>query len=269
MYMYIAYAEIRNIDIGKKIMRLLKNYIAQIIKEELTKEDLAFSKDPVDWIDAAWKDPSLIVDDNSDGFIAMRHAVAAFNMHNQNRLRILGEGSARVAYSMGDGERVIKVAKNQKGIEQNKLESFAGQDPYVDRIVAKVLDSSEDYSWIVMQQVSPLYSSLQFAKYAEVTWDEMRALFGLDPVNYIERYDESRRIKFHLQNTHSLLNENTDGGCLKGREFLDYMKKYLDRYEGMLKGDIVKLNSWGITSDGCVVLVDYGITQKKFEKLYR
>lgn len=258
-----------NTSVAAMKIDTLKSYIKQVIKEELTKEDLAFSKDPVDWIDAAWKDPSLIIGDNDNKFMAMQHAVAEFNTHYQYLLRLLGRGSSRVVYSMGDGERVIKLAKNQKGIEQNKLEAFAGQDPYVDRIVAKVLDSSEDYSWIVMQQVSPLYDSLQFAKYAEVTWDEMREIFGLGPVNYIERYDESKRIKFHSRNAHSRLNENTGGGCLKGQEFLAYMKRYLDRYEGMLKGDIVKLSSWGVTREGCVVLVDYGITQEKFEKLYR
>jgi hypothetical protein len=46
------------------------------------------------------------------------------------------------------------------------------------------------------------------------------------------------------------------------------LREFLVRYDDLLPGDIAKYDSWGKNSDGCIVLLDYGITKKKFKELY-
>jgi hypothetical protein len=233
---------------------ILKNYIRQIIKEDLSREDLAFTKDPVDWVDAAWKNPELF--GKSNEFLTMQHAVEHLG------LNMLGRGSSRIVYDMGDGKWVLKIALNKKGIAQNELESFAGSDPYVDKIVAKVKENSDEYAWVVSQRVEQLYSEKDFEDAVGVTWNELRNALGLKTTQDLDSTAKPSRASTKRQ---GLL----DSRCLRGQAFLDYVKNYVARYEGMLPGDLAKYDSWGTTSDGCIVLLDYGITRKKFDQLYK
>ncbi len=55
-------------------------------------------------------------------------------------LQRIGSGSGRVVYDI-DGTKVLKVAKNQKGVAQNEVESGVGRDSYFDNIVTEVYES--------------------------------------------------------------------------------------------------------------------------------
>lgn len=71
-------------------------------------------------------------------------------IYNVNRgiYRYIGEGSSRQVFDLNNGY-VVKIAKNNAGIEQNKVESniSLNDNSY---IFAKVKYYSRDYSYIVM-----------------------------------------------------------------------------------------------------------------------
>ena len=58
-------------------------------------------------------------------------------------LQKIGQGSSRIVYDV-DGEKVLKVAKNKKGIAQNEAESEDWLQSY--DCFAKVFEKSEDGS---------------------------------------------------------------------------------------------------------------------------
>lgn len=71
-------------------------------------------------------------------------------IYNVNRgiYRYIGEGSSRQVFDLNNGY-VIKLAKNNAGIEQNRVESYISINDN-SSIFAKVLYYSRDYSYIIM-----------------------------------------------------------------------------------------------------------------------
>ena len=66
----------------------------------------------------------------------------------------IGNGSSRQVFQIDD-EKILKLAKNNKGLAQNQYE---GQDDYYKEdmlIFPKVYDKADDFSWIVSEYVLP------------------------------------------------------------------------------------------------------------------
>jgi hypothetical protein len=73
---------------------------------------------------------------------------------NEN-LQRLASGSSRIAYKI-DEEKVLKLAKNRKGIAQNSVErDYYVQQSYGD-VVAKVFDVDENDLWLEMELAKKL-----------------------------------------------------------------------------------------------------------------
>jgi hypothetical protein len=179
-------------------------------------------------------------------------------------LNMIGAGSSRIVYDLG-GDYVLKLARDEKGLAQNELEAFAGRDPQVDRIVAKVKDSSDEYAWLVSQKATQLVSEKEFTDSTGVEWNDLRAALGMAGSEDLEATAKPTR-------NGAQKGPEAGGGCPTGQKFLEYLQNYLKRYStsgGMLVGDIAKYDSWGRTKNGCIVLLDYGITLGNFQKLYR
>ena len=66
-------------------------------------------------------------------------------------LKRISSGSSRVVY-MVDNEKVLKIAKNRKGLAQNETEISFGNDYVFADILANVYDSDEDNNiWVEME----------------------------------------------------------------------------------------------------------------------
>lgn len=240
--------------------KLIRRYVRSVLNE-MAYEDVKTSEDPTDWIEAAFQDPEDW--GTEDPYKAMIRAARKFGLEE------FGMGSSRFVFAM-DGGKVLKIARNKKGVEQNKLEAFAGRDPHVHSMLASVYDASPENVWLVSEFVEPLEDG-DF-KVAEdvcgVQWSEVRKVLGLSNKTDVDAtvVDNTRK----MEKSGGGKSEKTKkSGCLTGNKFLEGLQGFLDRYQGMLTGDIVKLSSWGVSSKGCLVLLDYGITRKKFEELYR
>jgi hypothetical protein len=63
----------------------------------------------------------------------------------------LGAGSSRAAF-IADDTTVIKVAKNKKGLAQNRVEAELSANVSQDAPIAKVKDSDPDNIWIEIRK---------------------------------------------------------------------------------------------------------------------
>lgn len=68
--------------------------------------------------------------------------------------RLIGVGSGRLVYDMGN-EYVVKVAKNKRGIVQNKAEHQITSKAH-NNIFAKVIAISENFIYLIMEKAEKI-----------------------------------------------------------------------------------------------------------------
>ena len=236
---------------------LIRAYVRAVLNE--SKEDVEDSKDPIDWVEDAFNDPESWGTKNR--FKAMRIAAESAGLFE------FGVGSSRSVFDLGSG-KVLKIARNNKGLVQNELEAFAGKDAHVNSMVASVYEAASQHNWLVSEFVEPLEDGDSKAAEAAsgVPWADVRKVLGVSEKSEFKATADEITNKLKSGGAKE---EKSTPGCPKGRDFLEMLVGFLDRYQDMLPGDIVKLSSWGINKKGCLVLLDYGITRKKFKELYK
>ena len=69
----------------------------------------------------------------------------------KQHLQKIGAGTGRIVFDI-DGNRVMKLAKNRKGVAQNEAEYNAGGYRDTQYIVAEVFDRSDDYTWLISEK---------------------------------------------------------------------------------------------------------------------
>jgi predicted transcriptional regulator len=86
--------------------------------------------------------------------------VMSFNMQKirmdikKGNYTSLGSGSGRQVYDLDNGY-VVKVARNRKGIAQNKVEQYISSRSNT-LILAKVMQTSEDFSLLIMEKAQKI-----------------------------------------------------------------------------------------------------------------
>ncbi len=99
---------------------------------------------------------------------------------------LIGSGTGRAVYDLDNGY-VVKAAKNNKGIEQNKAEHLIS-DTQDGRIFAKVSAHSEDFSLLVMEKARHMNSFGEVWNYYHVK--NNRQLFSLYEFRRVlDKYD--------------------------------------------------------------------------------
>ena len=93
---------------------------------------------------------------NMEEFKTLKSFNARINYCQENLKRI-SSGSSRIVY-MIDDEKVLKLAKNNKGIAQNEVEISYGGDYTLDRIVAEVYESDENGDGVIDSRSSTTQS---------------------------------------------------------------------------------------------------------------
>jgi hypothetical protein len=259
---------------------LLRRYIRVILEgtEELSPEDLEGTKDPIEWIDSAKVSPHNFLEfwKADDGVSAEDAPFAAMELAAvRSGLRLVGKGSSRNVYELNDSN-VIKLAINSAGVDQNSVESTVANDTEVGPIISKVERHDPDFFWIVSEKVKPL---------SENDRKEFEELAGIknyaDFINLVKgtmkgdvfapvEDDIDKGTIAPAKKRQEKLQTSTPGSkCLKGKSFIDSVIAFVgSRYKGLLPGDITKIDSWGVSSQGCLVLFDYGISVKTFRSKY-
>lgn len=124
--------------------------------------------------------------------------------------RYIGSGSSREVFDLGNGY-VIKVAKNEAGIAQNKSEykiSISDNS----KLFAKVIQVSKDFSLLIMEKAKKLNDISYVWEYFDVK--NKKELFNSEQIQNIKK------------NYNLLLgdfNRESNWGILKGRPvIIDY-----------------------------------------------
>lgn len=171
---------------------------------------------------------------------------AARKKYAENNLEHLSSGSARIVY-LTPSKTVIKLAKNDKGLAQNKAET----NPQMkSKFLNQVIKHADNYSWMETHYLE---------KITTVEFEEMTSIPFSD-------FDEA--IRFGLKN----VSENT--GLKKPKNFdkvekseiYKEMKRIGEKFK-LLPGDLARISSWG-TKDGHPVLIDAGLTSDVFDQFY-
>jgi len=204
-------------------------------------------------------------------------------------------GSSRIVFPLDSGS-VIKLALNPAGFAQNGTEAMAGSDESVSAIINPVIAKSnvveyDGFFWIVQEKVLPLNDDLTGSKNwsyfqnllmkatrgahsitpdkgefstavdvektrVEIPLGGAKKLQALKPVNTKEVEEEKARKQI------------SDAFKKVGPEFFESFREFLNKYSGSRTGDLFKPDSWGMTSDGRLKLIDYGYTKGISDKFY-
>lgn len=173
-------------------------------------------------------------------------------------LKRISSGSSRVVF-MIDNEKVLKLAKNQKGLAQNEVEIQYGNDGYLENIVAKVYDYDENNLWLEMQLAKKLTKS-NFKQITGFNFDDFATAvhnYGIDSGN-ASRHAQKRPIDSKIVE------------AMWEDEFVYGIFDFIGNY-GIPAGDLTRLNSYGVvTENGAdrVVIIDYGLTHDVYQSFY-
>lgn len=163
----------------------------------------------------------------------------------EKNLEHLSSGSSRIVYKSLDGT-IIKLAKNDKGIAQNKAEA---NPKMKSNFLNEIIDKADNYSWIETHYLD------------KITPKDFEDMTGLD-------FDDfGKAIRYGLKDV-------ADGSNEKPKHFEDVekseiykeMKKIGEKFK-LMPGDIARISSWG-TRNGKPVLIDAGLTKEVYDKFY-
>lgn len=155
----------------------------------------------------------------------------------------LGGGSSRDTYILSS-KYVIKIAKNEAGEAQNKAELELSKDPRFKNIVADTISAHPSFWWIISELVKPFSSN---------SYNEFYELTGMEFSDFTQ---------FIMQ-----------GPYLDPEEIApkpDFAKNVLKLVKNKIlsPADVGRLDNWGKTADGRVVILDYGATPEIIEQFY-
>lgn len=160
----------------------------------------------------------------------------------EDNLKHLSSGSSRVVYQAPD-KSIIKLAKNDKGIAQNKAEANSKMKS---EFLNQIIDKAKDGSWIQTHFLDKI-TEKDFEKLTKVSFKD----FG-DVLTYgVKKSSGSKPKTFDKISKTPVYKE---------------MKNLCDNFH-LLPGDVIRISSWG-TKDKKPVLIDAGLTEEIFEEFY-
>lgn len=197
---------------------------------------------------------------NMDTFKSIRSYAGQIKYCREKLGKPLGQGSSRMVFPIDD-EKVLKLAKNGKGIAQNETED----DWFLQSIglFAKVYDCDENHRWIEMQLARKARPTdfMRFYNYRFdvicAYMDYVHSLYTRYPFHRDKQYDEL----FHQI-------ENSDNYS----DTIFYMLyEYMANTQLEAVGDLKKISSWGIVKDQgeeSLVMIDYGLSDSVWDQCY-
>lgn len=175
----------------------------------------------------------------------------------RQHLQRLAAGSSRVILKI-DEEKVLKLAKNEKGLAQNNIET----DGYLRNhpITAHVFDYDDKHDrpyWLEMEYAKKL-SPKRFQQLTGFTLDELELL--LRAVS--DRHNNSRLFSKPSQELQSKANNS---------EWFNDLQDMALNMGMILPGDFTRISTYGeVLRDGkpTVVVIDFGLTKGVYDDYY-
>ncbi len=240
----------------------IKKYIPNEHKESGIQTDVNASKKLADLIKTR-----LNIQEEIDKFL-MEEYPESFNMEEfkilssfnarkkycDEHLMKLGAGSGRITYVI-DNEKVLKLAKNKKGVAQNDVEIQHSNDYLLDGIVAETYDYHEDALWVEAERCKKL-TKPRFKQIVGIGFDEFAHI-----LNYEYHRIHTNNNPFKKPKNYDEIINDEDFELV--RDLIDYIGNY-----NVPVADFTKLSSYGENTDGEIVIIDYGYTNEVRDEFY-
>lgn len=178
----------------------------------------------------------------------------------EEHLQRISSGSSRIVYKIDD-EKVLKLAKNKKGLSQNELEAEYSQYNDLSDILAKTFDSADDNTWVEMELARKFTPAM------------FKTLIGFNWEDYVKKmYKQYYRVNPQKNPVYGWkVDQDTElESQMWENDFCYSMFSLLANYD-IPVGDLVRPSSYGIVKrDGqdTIVLIDYGINNENYESYY-
>ena len=174
----------------------------------------------------------------------------------------LGSGSSRMVFPI-DNEKVLKLAKNEKGIAQNEAEC----DYFLQQIglFAKIYDTDDDYKWVEMQ-LARKATAADFKKFFGYPFKVICAY-----VDYVHSlYARRSSYDFRDHSYDNLFKQIGDSDAYYDSVFY-MLYEYMANTQLNAIGDLKRLSSWGVVSENgeeSLVIIDYGLNDDVAQEFY-
>lgn len=175
-----------------------------------------------------------------------------------SNLRRLGSGSSRIVYQV-DNDKVLKLAKNSKGIAQNEVEIDYSRYNDINYIFAKVFDYENNNLWLEMELARKVTKS-EFKRIVGFSFDD----FSAAVFNYGITVHGGRNSSANMDIDKELVDQMWEN------EFIYSIFNFIGNYQ-IPVGDLRRLSSYGIVQrDGQdeIVLVDFGLNEDVHSSFY-
>jgi GNAT superfamily N-acetyltransferase len=186
------------------------------------------------------------------------NSFAARIRYAQQHLNRIASGSARIVYEI-DPTKVLKLAKNPKGIAQNEVEISMGMhDYYAKQYVTEVFEADEENNtWLIAEKAKKLTPS----RFYQITGVKIQEFAQWLNYTYFSNKGGRHKPPNVSKERDEVLWENEFASGI-----LDLMINY-----NLPAGDLGRISSYGeVMRNGNpdVVLTDYGLTEDVFSTHY-
>ena len=173
----------------------------------------------------------------------------------EQNLQRISSGTSRIVYKI-DETKVLKLAKNEKGIAQNNTEINFSEDYLWDMVVAKLFDYDENGLWVEMELARKVTTSI---------WNNIVGI----PIDIFR--DGTRYIEQQKGKTLYRLKEPERMEELYENDFTSTILDLIANYD-VGSGDFGRLSTYGLVNrDGKdeIVIIDYGLTNEVYDSYYK
>lgn len=169
----------------------------------------------------------------------------------EENLKRISSGSSRTAYLIEDINKVLKVAKNKKGLVQNETEIRLRDQV---SSCAKIYDFAENNYWIEMEFANKLTPT----KFKTITGFDFRTYCDF----IINEMIDVKRLNIPKRKVDKKLSDTIYNNELY-KDVMELLKNYNLDYS-----DFLRMNTYG-EIDNEIVIVDFGIDKEGFDLYYR
>lgn len=163
----------------------------------------------------------------------------------EKNLEHLSSGSSRLVYKAPDNS-VIKLAKNDKGLAQNKAEA---NPKMKSKFINEIISHDKDYIWIQTHLLK------------KITVDDFKKMTGLD------FHDFGDMISYGLRHvSDSSKDKPSSFDKISKSSFYKEMLRIGKKFK-LMPGDLIRISSWG-TKNNCPILIDAGLTKDVYDSFY-
>jgi hypothetical protein len=185
-------------------------------------------------------------------FFKTLQSFASRKKYCDEHLKKIAQGSSRIVYFI-DSEKVLKLAKNKKGLAQNEVEIDYSNDYMLTDIVAPVYDYHENFFWLEMALAKKVKRS-DFKRITGIDFDGFSNVLLSADSHYrgIKKVDQD------------LVEE------VMNNEFTSGVYDYVANFD-IPSGDMRRINSYGlikVNGKEQLAIIDYGLTTDVFKNYY-